>query len=270
MSKNWVFLASCVVVLGLVSSASAVDDFESYWSSGDLAQNWPVSLSSGDVGPDAGADVTLLTGGYGTVTEGSQAMAVDFHAPGGWKTEDPNDTGVWGVSGVTFTPRTPIDCNSFGPDMKFVFDMRVYDVSTLSWYLIEWTGRLADGSHGWAQTWIPPTALAHSQNWANPAAFVGPIDLGLVVAGYTIIQEGEWGTVTIDAEDVTPWSGIGALTDYVALETFSIQFWSNLRDDGTAYDGPRLDGDGNENFAALPNDNRIDIDNIRVVVQPAE
>ena len=119
MCTRLMILASCVVVLGLASSACAVDDFESYWSTGDLAQNWTITGGK-DVAPGTRADVTLLTGGYPTVSEGSQAMAIDFHVPGGWLSDDPCDIESRSAAGVTFTPRTPIDLSSFGPDMKAV------------------------------------------------------------------------------------------------------------------------------------------------------
>jgi hypothetical protein len=278
MCKKLMSLASCVVVLGLVSSAFAVDDFESYWSTGDLAQNWPVSLNSGDVAPGTTANVTLLTGGYPTVSEGSQAMAIDFHVSGGWASDDPNNTTSMAASGVTFTPRTPIDLSSYGPDMKFKLDMRVYDINNVDWYLIEWNGKVADGNDAWSQTWIPGTAGGGigSACWMGdniPGAFSNEPDGGYgsgvwCVPTAPIFPEGVWATLAIEADDVVGWGTISTLTDITALESFSIQFWTSARDDGSEF-GVRKDADGADVFAVAPSDNSIDIDNIRVVVEPA-
>ncbi|UCC99041.1 MAG: hypothetical protein JSW66_03975 [Phycisphaerales bacterium] len=275
MCKNLILLASFVVVLGLISSASAVDDFESYWTSGDLAQNW-TRTGSGDAAAGTRADVTLLTGGYPMVSEGSQAMAIDFNVPGGWVSDDPCDTAVREWAGVTFTPRTPIDLSSFGPDMKFVIDMRVYDISNVDWYLIEWNGEVADGNDAWSQTWIPGTAgNIGSACWMGekiPGAFSMEPDGGYpgwlwCTPTAPIYPVGEWATLTIAADDVVDWGNISALTDITALESFSIQFWTNARDDGSAY-GVRKDADGQDVFAVAPSENSIDIDNIRVIVAP--
>jgi hypothetical protein len=272
-------LLTLVVVLGLVSTAVATDDFETYWGTPDLTTNpgayWE-SQYSGDAGPGTTATGTLLTGPYPTVAEGSQALAINYNV-GGWAyPDDPTDLKT-GVGDYTFIPNTPIDFSSYGDDFEMSFMMKAYDVSLLKYIIVEING------DGWSQTWIPGPGEIGTACWMGdgrcPAAY--QIEPGgewpdwlwcTPSQEWNDIQKpvGEWVKVVMGPGHIVPWSSVSSLTDFTAVTSIGFEFWTSARDDSGWSGDAREDGEGNLVWPApFGTEFRLDIDNIDVVPEPA-
>ncbi len=120
-------LVTFVIVLGLVSVAVAVDDFDSYASQAELEARW-TDASTNDQDPPApgtsSAVPTLLTGGYPIVAEGGAAMHVDFDIPGGWDSVDPMDLTMSDRARIELNLVNPIDVASFGSNFELSFYLK--------------------------------------------------------------------------------------------------------------------------------------------------
>lgn len=86
-------LLTFVIVLGMVSVAFAIDDFDHYYTTGHLQTYW-VDISVDDQGDATGVSsatpTTLVTGSYPDVYEGGAAMEATFTLDGGWVYPDAN------------------------------------------------------------------------------------------------------------------------------------------------------------------------------------
>ena len=245
-------LLTLVVVLGLASVASAIDDFDTYPDTPALQTRW-VDISVDNQSDASGASSaagTLVTGNHPDVYEGGAAMEATFTLSGGWVYPDakaPWEEGYvqseWEAiadrAAIELTLIDPINVAA-APDNQWSLsfwikpmsdsigdlgDINVYgygknaaDEDIMARTLIPC---LADMTQNWLHTWYPG-------DWVP--AIVGPsIPNAELATGQgwellPVIDVGEWGLIVINDDHELNWDwGNKPWNDLVSLERLVIE-----------------------------------------------
>lgn len=212
-----------IMLLGLSVAAKAdvlpIDDFESYFSNGELASSWDSDNSS----TNSTSSVQIVAG------EGSdQAMQI---------TANYVDGDYSGVTTAQFTPYVAVAGGALHLSVKLEEGA---DWSQLNEMIVWQGGVTCDGQGGvkdWAQTWIVGDQSS-SGWWMDPAIVPATIGLpGLFStnnmthstsfdAAPRLSVDNGWVDIIIPDTAVVGWSDVSAMSQFeVPVGQLAIQFW---------------------------------------------